>query len=93
MQTLIDFTDKYLCHVLPTLLKDRTTGRNIIWATDPTPENWCCFSDEITLKQVESAGIVPRVLKRIESQKERTRKNEPERKRRFLLQRGSAKRW
>lgn len=74
MQTLIDFADKYLCHVLPTLLKDRTTGRNIIWATDPTPENWCCFSDEITLKQVESDGIVPRVLKRIESQKERTRK-------------------
>lgn len=71
---LIDFSDPCLRTFLPVLLQDHTTGKNIIWATDPTPENWCCFSDEITLKQVESAGIVPRVLKRIESQKERTRK-------------------
>ena len=89
MGTLIDFSDPCLRTFLPVLLQDHTTGKNIIWATDPTPENWCCFSDEITLKQVESAGIVPRVLKRIESQKERTRKKAEG----FLPQRGSAKRW
>lgn len=74
MQELIDFRDPYLNHVLPTLLKDRTTGKNIIWATDPTPENWCCFSDEITLEQVENIRPVPRVQKRLAEQKARTRK-------------------
>lgn len=74
MQELIDFRDPYLNHVLPTLLKDRTTGKNIIWATDPTPENWCCFFDEITLEQVENIRPVPRVQKRLAEQKERTRK-------------------
>lgn len=77
MKTLIDFQNPMLRHVLPTLLQDHTTGRNIIWATDPTPENWHCFSDEITLEkldEIQFAPLVPRVQKRLAEQKERTRK-------------------
>ena len=37
MENLIDFSDPILRLVLPILLKDQTTGKNIIWATDPHP--------------------------------------------------------
>lgn len=74
MQPLIDFQNPMLRHALPALLRDYTTGRNIIWATGPTPENWCCFSDEITLEKLEEIQLVPRVQKRLAEQKARTRK-------------------
>lgn len=38
MENLIDFSDPILRLVLPILLKDQTTGKNIIWATDPPPQ-------------------------------------------------------
>ena len=35
---LIDFSDPCLRSFLPVLLQDHTTDKNIIWATDPPPE-------------------------------------------------------
>lgn len=45
-QRLVDFSDPILSAVLFILLKDRTTGKNIIWATDPPPELGVGFADE-----------------------------------------------
>ena len=50
--------------VIVELLKDRTTGRNILWSADG--------GDEITIEDVDS--IRPRVYKRLEEQKARTKK-------------------
>ena len=50
--------------VVVELLKDRTTGRNILWSADG--------GDEITLNDVET--IRPRVYKRLEEQKARTKR-------------------
>lgn len=49
-QRLVDFSDPILSAVLFILLKDRATGKNIIWATDPPPELGVGFADEITLE-------------------------------------------
>lgn len=38
MENLIDFSDPILRLVLPILLKDQTTGKNIIWANRPAPQ-------------------------------------------------------
>lgn len=46
MGTLIDFSDQCLRMFLPVLLQDHTTGKNIIWATDPPPELGVGFADE-----------------------------------------------
>jgi hypothetical protein len=73
MKKLVDFSDPVLSSVLFILLKDRTTGKNIIWATDPPPELGCKSTDEITLEQVRACPPVPRVIKRLEEQKRRTR--------------------
>ncbi len=53
MGTLIDFSDPCLRTFLPVLLQDHTTGKNIIWATDPPPELGVGFADEITLEQLD----------------------------------------
>lgn len=74
MGTLIDFSDPCLRTFLPVLLQDHTTGKNIIWATDPPPELGVGFADEITLEQLEKVQFVPRVQKRIADQKKRTSK-------------------
>lgn len=52
MGKLIDFSDHCLRTFLPVLLQDHTTGKNIIWATDPPPELGVGFADEITLEQL-----------------------------------------
>lgn len=72
-QRLVDFSDPILSTVLFILLKDRTTGKNIIWATEPTPELGAGFADEITLEQIKKCPPVPRVLKRLDEQKQRTK--------------------
>jgi type II restriction enzyme len=72
-QQLVDFSDPILSAVLFILLKDRTTGKNIIWATDPPPELGADFTDEITLEQIKKCPPVPRVLKRLDEQKQRTK--------------------
>ena len=65
METLIDFSDPCLRTFLPVLLQDHTTGKNIIWATDPPPELGVGFADEITLEQLNKVQLVPRVQKRM----------------------------
>lgn len=70
---LIDFSDPCLSTFLPVLLQDHTTGKNIIWATDPPPELGVGFADEITLEQIKKCPPVPRVLKRLDEQKQRTK--------------------
>lgn len=72
--TLIDFSDPCLRTFLPVLLQDHTTGKNIIWATDPPPELGVGFADEITLEQLDKVQLVPRVQKRFADQKKRTSK-------------------
>lgn len=74
MGKLIDFSDPCLRTFLPVLLQDHTTGKNIIWATDPPPEMGVGFADEITLEQLDKVQIVPRVQKRLADQKKRTSK-------------------
>lgn len=71
---LIDFSDPCLRTFLPVFLKDHTTGKNIIWATDPPPELGVGFADEITLEQLDKVQLVPRVQKRLADQKKRTSK-------------------
>lgn len=71
---LIDFSDPCLRTFLPVLLQDHTTGKNIIWATDPPPELGVGFADEITLEQLDNVQLVPRVQKRLADQKKRTSK-------------------
>lgn len=68
MNALIDFENEYLKSVLPILLYDHTTGKNIIWGTDGEGHK---ASDEITIDDVKN--ICPRVLKRLGEQKKRTR--------------------
>lgn len=68
MSKLIDFDNDYLKLVLPILLRDNTTGKNIIWATDGEGHK---ASDEITVDDVKN--IRPRVLKRLDEQKKRTK--------------------
>ena len=70
---LIDFSDPCLRSFLPVLLQDHTTGKNIIWATEPPPELGAGFTDEITLEQIKRCPPVPRVLKRLDEQKQRTK--------------------
>lgn len=74
MTPLIDFSDPCLRTFLPVLLQDHTTGKNIIWATDPPPELGVGFADEITLEQLDKVQLVPRVQKRLADQKKRTSK-------------------
>lgn len=69
---LIDFSDPCLRTFLPVLLQDHTTGKNIIWATDPPHELGVGFADEITLEQLRNVQLVPRVQKRLADQKKRT---------------------
>ena len=65
--------------VLAVLLKDRTTGRNLIWATDDYAERGKGFaaSDEIQIEQIidkNNPVIRPRVDKAIEAQRKRVEK-------------------
>lgn len=87
METLIDFSDPCLRTFLPVLLQDHTTGKNIIWATDPPPELGVGFADEITLEQLDKVQLVPRVQNVLQ-----TRRSEPERKQRCLRRLGFARR-
>ena len=65
--------------ILDDLLADRTTGQNIIWATDDYASrgDGYTFYDQITAEKIccnECRVIVPRVLKNKDSQKNRARK-------------------
>ena len=69
MEKLIDFSEPILRLVLPILLKDQTTGKNIIWATDPPPNVDCGPMGEITIEQLDRIKLVPRGQKRLSEQK------------------------
>ena len=66
--------------VLPELLIDHTTEKNIVWATDTYQEYGSYYSAErqmfpdFNLNLIEKDILCPRVLKSKEKQKERTKK-------------------
>lgn len=74
MSDLIDLKSHSVNTVLNLLLKDRTTNKNIIFATDAYDN--IDFTTEITKKLLLSGSvdIRPRVLKSLEEQTQRTRK-------------------
>lgn len=79
MERLIDFHAPEVQAVLPLLLEDKSTKRNIIWATDPPEELREAADDksEITVQQLQFMSfqaILPRMMKQADTQQERTRK-------------------
>ena len=77
MKELIDINMFPVRNVLKTLLQDKTTGKNIIFATDNYLEYGCTDTDQITenaLLGFASIDLQPRVLKAQSEQSERTRK-------------------
>lgn len=78
MDKLIDVTDLQVRVVLPVLLRDKTTKRNIIWATDTYTSYGDGYFDkqEITVEKLLSVSelIKPRILKSLEEQHNRTKK-------------------
>lgn len=78
MEKLIDITSYPVADVLDLLLQDKSTKRNIIWATDTYEEHGEGFSDRDQM----GAGVLlsrpdiirPRIEKPQEAQAERTRK-------------------
>nr|CRY94803.1 hypothetical protein [uncultured prokaryote] len=75
MSKLIDFNSSPVKDVLPVLLKDRTTGRNIIFATDAYLEVSTYFGEkcEIEIEMLRSGElqICPRVEKHFDEQRSR----------------------
>ena len=78
MKTLIDINNYPVSVVLKTLVKDKTTGQNIILATTARTRRGRVFgkTKQITEELLQSIGtdlIQPRVAKSLEKQAERTR--------------------
>lgn len=77
MAKLIDLTAFPVSSVLPTLLKDKTTGKNIIWAADTYAQAGCKDTYQIEISQLigsERVDIRPRVEKSLLEQEVRTKK-------------------
>ena len=83
MEQLIDFHAPEVQAVLETLLKDRSTGKNIIWATDPPEELQTVMYEPVTDKSPITAQqlrlthyevVLPRMMKQTDTQQQRTRK-------------------
>ena len=79
MKELIDVTAYPIKELLPILLMDKSTKKNIIWATDAYEDNGLGFNDknyiEESLFQGENAFILrPRISKTLKEQQARTRK-------------------
>ncbi len=78
MKRLIDFESPELRKVFPILLKDRTTDKNIIWATDAYSDYGAEYSEKENLIIDSFFGdnpilLQPRIEKTLEEQKSRTR--------------------
>ena len=76
MKTLIDINNYPVSVVLKTLVKDKTTGQNIILATTAKRGRVFGKTKQITEELLQSIGadlIQPRVAKSLEKQAERTR--------------------
>lgn len=72
------FERRYPTHILETLLCDRTTGRNIIWADNEYEAlgDGYLGEDEITVEKITGANsgvIKPRIAKEQEKQSKRTK--------------------
>lgn len=78
MEKLIDIETAPVAPLLDLLLQDRTTGKNIIWATDTYAEYGRGFSDKEQMSRkllLSHADVVkPRILKTQEARVARTRK-------------------
>ena len=73
---LIDFDSEQLKRVLPTLLRDRTTDKNIIWTTNAYNEYGYTEKDQIPLEAFygeDPVNLQPRARKSKEEQLYRTR--------------------
>ena len=66
----IDLNNPFVSSVLPLLLKDMTTGRNILWGTDSYGHP---ADSEIQLRQLSDDVIIPRAEKALETRTARTR--------------------
>ncbi len=79
MEILIDFNAFPVQRTLEILLQNKSTQKNIIWATDP-PEGLleqCSDKSEITISQLKRSSfevILPRMMKHTDAQQERTKK-------------------
>jgi len=75
---LIDISSYPVVGVLKKLLEDKSTGKNIIWATDSYEELGEGFSDKVgmdaTALLMHSDAIRPRIEKSLEAQALRTKK-------------------
>lgn len=83
MEQLIDFHVPEVQAVLDTLLKDKSTGKNIIWATDPPEELQTVMYEPVTDRSqitIQQLGlthyevVLPRMMKQTDTQQQRTRK-------------------
>lgn len=78
MENLIDITNSSIVKVLDLLVKDKTTQKNIIWATDSYEALGKGFSDKEPMNRgllLQHADLIrPRIQKSQEAQQERTRK-------------------
>jgi len=77
LNELIELNKYPVKEVLPLLLKDKTTGKNIVFATDTYSKYGFYENDEITVGALfgfESCDIQPRVFKDQSEQTDRTRK-------------------
>ena len=83
MEQLIDFHAPEVQAVLDTLLKDKSTGKNIIWATDPPDELQTVMYEPVTdrsqittqqLRLTHYEVVLPRMMKQTDTQQQRTRK-------------------
>ena len=78
MEKLIDIRSYPVANVLDLLLQDKSTKKNIIWATDTYAEYGEGFSDkepiEATALLRQTDIIRPRIQKSLEAQAQRTRK-------------------
>lgn len=79
MGNLIDFEDYPVRMTLPILLQDKTTKKNIIWATDAYADKGIGFQDtdhieRMAVRGIDSINLQSRTEKALEEQQERTRK-------------------
>ena len=79
MGKLIDFEAYPVRITLPILLQDKTTKKNIIWATDAYSEKGTGFQDtdhieRMAIRGIDSINLQSRTEKAMEEQQERTRK-------------------
>ncbi len=77
MEKLIDITSYPVANVLDLLLQDKSTKKNIIWATDTYEEYGEGFADtaQMSANALLHAGVIrPRIQKSQEAQAKRTRK-------------------